>query len=193
VKFARKNATPATADQLRANAEPIRAEIERLKEAIREIPVALVDLAGDPAALAEAQAELREAQVMLPVKEAALAAIEAAIPVAEEREGRASALARRDDLERRTVKLGRNLEQRYEAASAALAEVLRDMEQNAREWEAVNRDLNTGEGGKTVEHRLRSEVRGASALGIFNSLTRYSRVVGWNGRTLFEGNGVNAA
>jgi hypothetical protein len=144
-------------------------------------------LAGDPAALAEAQAELREAQAMLPVKEAALAAIEAAIPVAEEREGRASALARRDDLERRTVKLSRSLEQRYDAAASALAAVLEELKANEREWEVVNRDLAAGEGGRSLEYRLRSDAKRARKLGVFHSLTTESRVVAFDGSVLFDG------
>lgn len=183
----RRNAKPATAEQLRANAEPIRSEVAHLREVISQLPSMLADLVGDAEEFAKAQAELREAQALLPVKEAALAAIEAAIPAAEDRQAREAFRADVAALQGRTAKLSRNLPERFDQAAAAFAAVLRDIEANAEEWRQLNgRGQFLGEpGGEDAERVLRRDL--PINRGGWSRIWAGLDVPAWDGSLLFEG------
>lgn len=188
-----RNAPLPSADDLRASAVSTERQATALEAERAEIVEVLPDLANDPERTAEAEARLAELDALIPVKRRTLDNIRKAIPAAENRGMRGRLRAERAALEARTAKLKRGLAERYDRSAKEFAAVLRDLEQNADDWQRVNltgRPLGERD-GEAVEMQLRRKLGmrpgGGGMPGGWVSLCDDIEVRDWAGKLIFGG------
>ena len=180
---------PASASKLRTEAAAVRESIANLTAERDEIESTLPDLVGDPVTRREAEDRLATVNAELGRDRRTATLIEAAIPAAEDRERREAFARRKTDLERRTEKLKRGLDRRWNTAAAELAKVATEIEANETEWKSLGYDARElGErSDHSVEFRARRNFDGAFALRIYQPLLPQTRIPRFEGGMLFDG------
>lgn len=182
----RANTVPRAADLIRgierseadhANAAALAAALNASLAVLVENPTEF-ERVGRRADDATRQAERLSAVVALMRRQ---------LPEAQKREAQEQYAAQAAKLEADTVRLSRNLERRYVAASEALAGVLDEMVANERAWTALRHASDAvGVARHPGGHHAEFRARRLEGAGIFYSLTTHAVIPGWQGRELFE-------
>lgn len=179
-KFARKNATPASAAELALRSDAAENGISILAAEYETLSsnAALLD--------DEDEARLAEIATLLPIKQRALEAIRTAETEARQREALQTFEVDRAALDRATDKAARTFRTRYEKAAAEMVTVLEELRDSHDAWEAMaRRGRELGIAVPSGAH-LEKRVRGDQIKGVTARLLWPDTVIfGWNGVPIF--------
>lgn len=190
MRFIRKNSPAPTAADMMASAEAEKAAIATLQTETNHINARLADLVSEPVTRIEAEDRLEEIEVELRRRRRTVTAIEAAIPEAEAREAKAALEKEAADLEKRTAKLGRKLEDRYPGLAEAMGSLFGELEANSHEWDVLGSKLREAGLDHLARHDAEFRVRRNFPAAIrhsFVSLWPKALVVGLDGTPVYRG------
>ncbi len=186
----RKNAAPASAASIKATIADLSAKSHADRATLADLLATLPDLVTEPGEFARGRAESDRLEHSIREAEDTVALLKPKLREAEEREALAALKEQAVDLDKRTEKLKRKLEERYPAWAEAMGALFEELEANSREWESIGSTLREAGLHHLSKHDAEFRARRnfpAAVWPHFTSLWRTALVVALDGTTRFRG------